>query len=53
MRAADADLVEAIVTNQSLGFPPVEDRVTYLEDGYPDFATGAANVPVMLGINEQ
>ncbi|KAF2164978.1 hypothetical protein M409DRAFT_67655 [Zasmidium cellare ATCC 36951] len=53
VRAADGQQVEAIVTNQSLGFPPVEDRITYLEDVYPDFARGAANVPVMLGTNGQ
>ncbi|KAK4494222.1 hypothetical protein PRZ48_014520 [Zasmidium cellare] len=53
VRAADGQQVEAIVINQSLDFPPVEDRITYLEDVYPGFGSGAANVPVMLGTNGQ
>lgn len=53
VRAADAVLVENIVTNQSLGFPPVEDRVTFLQDVYPNFAGEAAKVPVLLGNNGQ
>lgn len=53
VRAVDGDLVEAIVTNQSLGFPPVEDRITYLEDVYPNLGIESANVPVVIGTNGQ
>lgn len=41
------------MTNQSLGFSPVEDNITFLQDVYPGFASGAAKVPVMSGINGQ
>lgn len=46
-------MVESIVTDQSLGSPPIEDHVTFLQDVYPGFASGAANVPVMLGTDGQ
>lgn len=54
LRAKDANEIKAAIEKESLGFPPVEDNVTYVANTTSSFATGqAAKVPVMMGSNGQ